>query len=76
MIEDIFTDITQWPKLGDQLVLTIDPNENITSDTLTEIFVNLGLTEAITHHHCDTGLVTTYQILSHPIDGIYTSINL
>ena len=54
----------------------IDLNENITSDTVTDIFANVCLTEAITHCHCATGLVPMYQILSHPIDGIYTLITL
>ena len=54
----------------------VDLNENITSDTVEEIFANVGLTEAITHHHRATGMVPTYQIVSHPIDGIYTLITL
>ena len=54
----------------------VDLNDNITSDTVEEIFSNVGLTEAITHHHRATGTVTMYQIVSHPIDGIYTLINI
>ena len=76
ILEDLCTYISQWRDLGSQIVLMIDLNENITSDTVTELFVNVGLVEAITNHHCDTGLVLTYQRVSHPIDGIYTSITL
>ena len=54
----------------------IDFIKNITSDTVTDIFANIGLTEAIVHRHCDTGLVPTYQRGSHPIDGIYISRNV
>ena len=49
----------------------IDLNENITSDTVIEIFATVGLTETITHSHCVTGLVPTYQSGSHPIYVIY-----
>ena len=51
-------------------------NEKITSDTVTDIFINLGLVGAITHCHSAIGLVPTYKRGSHPIDGIYTSSTL
>ena len=76
ILENIYTDIAQWSELGDQIVSKIGLNEKITPETVTEIFENVGLTEAITHHHCDTGMVTMYQSQSHPIDGIYTSSTL
>ena len=50
----------------------IELNEKITPDTVTDIFSNIDLTEAINHRHCDTGLVPTYQRGSNPIYGIYT----
>ena len=43
---------------------------------MTEIFVNVGLAEAINHRHSATGLVLTYQRISPTIDGIYTLSNL
>ena len=76
MLEDLCTDIYQCHELGDQIVLMINLNQNITSDTVTYIFANVGLTEAINHRHLDTFLVTTYQRLSHLINGIYTSRTL
>ena len=69
-------EIAQWRKIADPIVLMIDLNENITSDTVTEIFANIGLTGDITHHHRATGLVLTHQRGSHPIYGIYTSSTL
>ena len=54
----------------------IEINKKITSDTVIEIFANIVLTEAITHHHCATGMVPTHKRGSHTIDSIYTSINL
>ena len=60
MIDDLFTDISEWLDMGDQITLTFDYNENITSDTMTELFENLGLTEAITHRLHATGLVMMY----------------
>ena len=54
----------------------IELNEKITSDTVTDLFANVGLAEAITHRHSATGLVPTYQRLSHPIHDIYTSSTL
>ena len=76
MLEDICRDIAQWFKLGDQIVLMVDLNENITSDTVTNLFKNVGLAEAITHRHFATGLVPKYQRGSHPMYGIYTSSTL
>ena len=69
-------DIAQWRKLRDYIVLMIDLDYNITSDTVTDIFVNLDLTGDNTHRNRATGLVTKYQIGSHPVDGIYTSSTL
>ena len=40
----------------------IDLNDNVKSDTVTDIFAKVGLTEAITHRHRATGMVMTYQI--------------
>ena len=54
----------------------IKPNEKITLDTVAEIFANIGLTEAITHHHRTIGLVQMYQRGSHTICGIYTLITI
>ena len=76
IIEDLCMYISQWCDLGDHIVLMIDLNEKITSYTVTEIFVNVGLMEAINHCHCATGPVPTFQILSHPIYVIYASITL
>ena len=76
MLEYLCTYISQWRELGDQVVLMIDLNDNITSDTVTELFANVGLTKAINSLHHATGLVPTYQRGSHPINGIYTSIAL
>ena len=76
IIEDLWTYISQWRELGDQIVLTIELNCNITSDNVTEIFANIGLTETITHQHRATDLVPTYQSWSHPIYSIYTSSTL
>ena len=59
MLEDLFTDIAQWRKLGDQIVLMIDLNEKITPGTMTDIFANVGLAEAITQCHSATGFVPT-----------------
>ena len=76
MLEYLCTYISQCRELGDQVVLMIDLNDNITSDTVTELFANVVLAEAITHCHRKIGLVTTYQRVSHPIDVIYTSSTL
>ena len=54
----------------------IELNENITSDTVTEIFANVVLPEAINHRHSATGLVSMHQRRSNPIYGIYTLITL
>ena len=54
----------------------IELNEKITSETVTNIFAILGLTEAIIHLHIDTGLVPTRQRESHHIYGIYNFITL
>ena len=61
ILEDLCTDISQWCELGNHIFLMIDLNENITSETVTEIFENGGLTEAITHRHHATGLICMYQ---------------
>ena len=73
MLEDLCTDIAQWSDLGDKIVLMIELIENITSNTVPDIFSNVGLKYAIiTHCHSVTGMVSTYQRESHAIDSIYT----
>ena len=69
-------EIAQLRDLGCQIFLMINLNEKITPGTVIEIFSNIGLTEVITHSHPDTGMVPTYQRLSHPIYVIHTSITL
>ena len=76
MLEEICMDISRWRKLCYQVVLVIDLNENISSDTMTDIFSSVVLTKAIAPHHCATHMMLMYQIETHPIYGIYTSITL
>ena len=43
MLENLCMEISQWSKLGEQILLMIELNEKITSDPVTEIFANVGL---------------------------------
>ena len=43
MLEDLCMNITKWCELGDHIYSMIDLNKNITSDTVTKIFANVGL---------------------------------
>ena len=76
MLEDLCTDIAQCREVGDHIVLMIDLNKKITSDTVTDIFANIGLTEAITHRNRATGLVLTRQRGPQPIYGICNWITI
>ena len=76
MVEDLCATITIYCDSGDQIILMIDLNENITSQNITDTFQQIGLREAITTKYGHTGTVPTYQRGQVPIDGIFLSPTL
>ena len=76
MMEDLAAAIQLFREAGDQIVLMIDLNEDVTKQQVKDTFENMGLKEAITDKHTHSGYVPTYQRGSNPIDGIYVSPTL
>lgn len=72
---DLHSAITEWLATGDQLVIGIDANDNVTSATLRRTFRNMGLQEAILHRHGPDAPPTSLTG-SVPIDGLYVTPNL
>ena len=58
---------------GDQIILMIDLNDNVTSSNAANRLTSLGLRESITRRHSDDTPLRTCNKGSRPIDGIFTS---
>ena len=71
-MNDLLRQLLQWKEDGDQLILMIDCNENISSPSIKNAFREVGMKEAITHGR-DTTTHATFHRGSIPIDGIFTS---
>ena len=76
MLEDLCNAIITYRAAGDQIVLMIELNKDITKDSVKQKFESIGLQECITEKHTATGMAPTYQQGSRPIDGIYLSPSL
>ena len=76
-MEDIEAEITQWNANNENLVLMVDLNEDVTTDSVISFFSDLGLKEAVTDRHVhNCGVQPTYQRGRSPIDGVYISQHL
>ena len=71
-MEDLIQQINTWKNDGDQIIVMIDCNENITSPNIKNAFHSVGLKDAITENST-IPLPATYHRGSFPIDGIFTS---
>lgn len=76
MLADLCTALKQYKDSGDQLIVMMDANEDVTDSEIQKRFKELGLIEAITSRHKDKGFVPTYQRGRVPIDGIFLSPTL
>ena len=72
LIEDLCKELQQWIAEGDQIVLGMDVNANITQATVTQPFTTLGLQEVITGRH-GTNAPSTHNRGTSPIDAIFAS---
>ena len=73
MLDDLTTAIKLWMDSGDQIILMIDLNDDITNSRATTKLTSIGLRETITHRHSDESPFSTCNKGSRPIDGIFTS---
>ena len=73
MIEDLLKAIRLFKEAGNQVVLMMDANEDVTCPEMVNALRYVGLVEAITTKHKDSGFVPTYQRGSVPVDGLWIS---
>ena len=76
LLDDLCAAISLYKESGDQIVLMMDANEDVTSNHIKNTFQAIGPKEAITDRHSDTPNIPTYQRGSTPIDGIFLSSTL
>ena len=76
MGEDLCRAISEWQESGDQIILMLDANENVSTGSFHLSLHQLGLTEAISHRHHLLGGAPTHNRGSFPIDGSFTSLTL
>jgi hypothetical protein len=73
--EDLCAALKSWQEVGDQIVLILDANENVTKGKFVERLRSVGIFETITLRHGSEG-PATFQEGSEPIDGIFISPTL
>jgi Reverse transcriptase (RNA-dependent DNA polymerase) len=73
--DDLCTDIKSWQEQGDQIVLILDANENVTRGKFVDRLRTVGIFEMITRKHGAEGPATFHEG-SEPIDGIFVSPTL
>ena len=75
-LEDLIAQLKTWKDNGEQLILMIDCNEDVSSAPIKNTFRDVGMKEALIHQN--NTLHATFHRGSTPIDGIFTSptINL
>ena len=72
MIEDLSAAIETWMAAGDQIILMLDLNDDVTNSAANDKLISIGLTECITHRH-DNQPYATCNRGTKAIDGIYVS---
>ena len=75
MIEDLCAEVLRWMEEGDQILLGMDINDNVTLQSVRQPFRDIGLEEVITHRH-QGPVPSTYNRGLAPIDGIFASSTL
>lgn len=75
MIDDLCKEIKKSMEKGEQIVLTLDANEDIRSGYARDKFTALNLIEINIHRHGNDA-PATYNRGSKPIDGIFVSTTL
>ena len=76
MLDDLGNEIQKWMEEGDQIILLIDLNEEVTSSPAARKLISLGLQECITNRHSEDMPPPTCIKGSKPIDGIFLSPTL
>ena len=74
LLEDLKKEMETWQQEGDQIVLLMDANENVSAGTIKMWAQELHLREVISTHHGEKE--PTYNRGSKPIDGIFTSASI
>jgi hypothetical protein len=74
-VKDICTAAETWMKQGDQVILMMDANTDVTKGKLVTALQDIGLSELITNRH-GSAAPATYQRGSVPIDGVFVSSSL
>jgi hypothetical protein len=67
--------IRTWLDAGEQLVVSMDANEDVRSGTVYQVILDLGLKEAIIDQH-GRDAPPTFEHGSYPIDGMFVSPTL
>jgi hypothetical protein len=74
ILQDLGNWLTQWRAEGNQLIVMMDCNEDVTSPVMTTWLHQHGLRNSILDkHQITTNSTPTYHRGSHAIDGIFTS---
>ena len=53
MLEDLCVEVVQWMEDGDQIILGMDMNDNVTLHSITRPLQEVGLEELVTGKHVD-----------------------
>lgn len=77
MMEELCLQITKWMEEGDQIILMLDANDDVSNSYTMAHLDAIGLRECILERHYEkSGTDPTHKKGSHPIDGIWVSDSL
>jgi hypothetical protein len=76
MLDDLILEITQWLNEGNQIILMLDLNDDVTDSMAHNKLKNIGLVESITSRHAGRLPFPTCSKGTRAIDGIYVSTTI
>ena len=71
ILEDLGTEIQSWMAEGDQIIVMINLNDDVTSSLAATKLNSIGLQECITSRHIDETPLRTYIKGTKPMDGMF-----
>ncbi len=70
ILDNLHEQVEQWQSARDIVIILVDINEDVCLESISSKFQEMGLVEAITAIHGNTG-PNTHNRGQHPIDGIF-----
>jgi hypothetical protein len=76
--EDLKTQLSLWIKVGDQIIVGLDANNDLQNGPVHMMLTSLNMKDAIRSHYPSWPTATTCNssTMGKPIDGLYTTCDI